>query len=61
MMTTATVVAIISGVALLVLNGRAMRGAAEDAGHGPRQMMQMAAIWALIIAGVTLLVGLFQS
>jgi uncharacterized membrane protein YphA (DoxX/SURF4 family) len=61
MMTTATIVAIISGVALLALNWRAFQGDAAAAGHGPKQMLQMAAIWALIIAGLALAIGLLQS
>lgn len=60
MMTTATIVAIISGVALLALNGRAFLGDAAAAGHGRKQMIQMIAIWALIFAGLTLAIGYFQ-
>lgn len=61
MMTTATIVAIISAVALLALNWRALQGDAAAAGHGPKQMVQMAAIWALLFAGLTLAIGFFQS
>ncbi|MBN8500980.1 MAG: hypothetical protein J0M19_07515 [Sphingomonadales bacterium] len=61
MTTTAIVVAIISGLALLVLNGAALRSDAAAAGHGPRQMMQMALLWVMIFAGVTLLFSLFRS
>lgn len=61
MTTTATVIAIISAIALLVLNGAAFRSDAAAAGHGRKQMMQMAAIWVLLFAVVTVLFGLFQS
>lgn len=51
-------VAIVSGLALLVLNFRAFRESAAVAGHGPRAMLQMALIWALIFAGVTVGISL---
>ncbi|MEQ1496113.1 MAG: hypothetical protein ABL912_10205 [Novosphingobium sp.] len=61
MMTAATIVAIISGIALLTLNWRAFQGDADAAGHGSKQKIQMAAIWALILAGLTMIIGQFQS
>lgn len=58
MTTTALIVGIISAVAMLVLNFGALRGRAVAAGHGRKEMVQMALIWAMVFAGFTLAIGL---
>lgn len=58
MTTTAIIVGIVSGLALLVLNFGAFRSSAAAAGHRRREIVQMALIWVLIFAGLTLGIGL---
>lgn len=58
MTTTALIVGIVSCIALLMLNFGAMHSSAAAAGHGPKQMLQMALIWVIIFAGLTLGIGL---
>jgi uncharacterized YccA/Bax inhibitor family protein len=60
MMTSTTPIFVVSSLACLVLAFYAFRSDADAAGHGPKQKLQMAAIWAGLIAGLTLLIGLFQ-
>lgn len=52
---------IVMALAMLVLNWFAFRSDAADAGHGRKQMLQMAAIWATIITAVTLAFGLVNA
>jgi hypothetical protein len=61
MMTATTPIFVVSSLACLVLAFYAFRSDAAAAGHGTKQKLQMAAIWAGLFAGVTLLIGLFQS
>lgn len=61
MTTTAMIVGIISSIALLVLNFGAFRSSAAAAGHGPKQMVQMALIWVIIFAGLTIGIGLLSG
>ncbi len=58
MTTTALIVGIVSCIALLALNLGALRSTASAAGHGRKQMLQMALIWVIIFAGLTLVIGL---
>lgn len=51
---------IVLAIGCLVLNFYAFRGDAAAAGHGRKQILQMAAIWASIIVGLTLLINYFQ-
>lgn len=60
MMASTTPVMIVSSLACLVLAFYAFRSDADAAGHGTKQKLQMAAVWAGLIAGLTLLIGLFQ-
>ncbi len=60
MMNSTTPIAIVSSLACLVLAFSAFRSDADAAGHGTKQKLQMAAIWAGLIAGLTLLIGQFQ-
>jgi hypothetical protein len=47
---------VVLAIGCLVLNIYAFRGDAAAAGHGARQKLQMAAIWAAIIVALTLLI-----
>ncbi len=58
MTTTALIVGIVSCIALLALNIGALRSSAAAAGHGRKQMLQMALIWVMIFVGLTLSIGL---
>lgn len=58
MTTTALIVGIVSAIALLILNFGAMRSSAAAAGHGRKQLLQIALIWVMIFAGLTLLIRL---
>lgn len=60
MMASTTPVMIVSSLPCLVLAFYAFCSDADAAGHGTKQKLQMAAIWAGLIAGLTLLIGLFQ-
>lgn len=61
MTTTAMIVGIISSIALLVLNFSSLRRSAAAAGHGRKQMLQMALIWVIVFAGLTIGIGLFAG
>ena len=61
MIASTTPVFVVAALACLVLSFYAFRSDADAAGHGTRQKVQMAAICAGLIAGLTLLIGLFQS
>ena len=61
MIASTTPVFVVAALACLILSFYAFRSDADAAGHGTRQKVQMAAIWAGLIAGLTLLIGLFQS
>ncbi len=52
---------IVLALGCLVLNLYAFRASADDAEHGAKQKLQMAAVWVGLLAGLTLLIGLFQS
>ncbi len=52
---------VVMALAVLFLNWFAFRADAADAGHGRKQMLQMAAIWATIITTVTLVFGLVHG
>lgn len=61
MTATALIVGIVSAVALLFLNFGALRSSAAAAGHGRSQMFQMALIWVIAFAGLTVAIGLLDS
>jgi hypothetical protein len=48
-------------VAMLFLNWRAFRADAQTAGHDRNQMLRMAAIWVIIISGVTLVISVLHG
>ncbi len=50
---------IVLALGCLVLNLYAFRSDAAAAGHGPRQKLQMAAVWAAIVVGLTFLIRTF--
>lgn len=60
MIATTTPIFVVSSLACLVLAFYAFRSDAYAAGHGTKQKLQMAAIWAGLIAGLTLLFGYFE-
>ncbi len=60
MMASTTPMFVVSSLACLVLAFYAFRSDADAAGHGPKQKLIMVAIWAGLIAGLTLLIGLFR-
>ncbi len=60
MIATTTPIFVVAALGSLVLCFLAFRSDADAAGHGTKQKLQMAAIWAGLIAGLTLLIGLFQ-
>jgi hypothetical protein len=60
MIKTAEIVMVLSVVGCLALNWYAFKGDAAAAGHGRKQMVQMAAIWVTIIAALAIAIGWFQ-
>lgn len=60
MIATTTPMFVVLALGCLVLNYFAFRSDADAAGHGPKQKLQMAAIWAGLLAGLALLISLFQ-
>ena len=52
---------IVMAAAMLFLNWRAFRADAQVAGHDRNQMLRMAAIWVITIAGVTLIIPLLHG
>lgn len=60
MIATTTPIYVILAFGCLVLNYYAFRSDAARAGHGRKQMLQMAAIWITVIVALTLLIGQFR-
>jgi len=52
---------IVMAAAMLFLNWRAFRADAQTAGHDRNQMLRMAAIWVIIISGVTLVISVLHG
>lgn len=61
MLTSTTPIAVVASLACLVMAFYAFRSDADAAGHGTKQKLVMGAIWAGLIAGLTLLIGLSQA
>ena len=61
MIATSVPMFIVLALGCLVLNFFAFRATSNAAGHTPRRLLRMAAIWVTLIVGLTLLIGSLQS
>lgn len=59
-MASSTSMFVVSSLACLVLALYAFRNDASAVGRGPKQKLIMAAIWAGLLAGLSLLIGYIQ-